>query len=466
MDSSPQSAKHPQSAKLVNAGKIGENPDSSMPRPPAPMQIPIPESQLLNPRTAEIRPATLPLSDPSALPATDLYAAPNDYRMLAALSVSHFFNDFCMGIAAPMIPTLETKFSLTLGGVASILIVTSLVSNFTQPVAGWIMERSRTAIMLLFCPFLCALTFLLGFTDSPWQARALFFAAGIANGAFHPFSYILAQIALPRRPALSTAIFISFGFLGVSSGAMISGHWMEHWKFAGFHWLYLGAFATAAALLVRRIQSVELAPYLAFVRPPRRGGAASNGEAADESRRVPFAIVWIAGFLMALEGGTIMFFTPKLFKVLYGSEGLGGDACFLYGIIGGVCSYYYAHRADRRDPFKVVMLVQLAAILPFLGLFYFDSSAAKIAMIALIGASAGATLPVMTSMARPSRGLTVGLRTSLMLGGTWGVVAIVHFTMAQLADRVGLENVMSAVCAAPAVCAMVLAAAHRKYFPA
>ncbi len=394
----------------------------------------------------------------------DIFEKPNDYALLAALSLSHFFNDFCIGIAAPMIPAMERKFNLTLGGIAGILILTSLVSNFTQPVAGWVMERTRTAVMLLVCPFFCALTFMVGWTTHPWQAKILFCMAGVANGAFHPFSYILAQLALPRRPSLSTAIFISFGFLGVSSGAMVSGHWMENLQFGGFHWLYLGAFVTVAALLIRGIQTVELAPYLAFIHPPKNG---ANGEHASKSNndpRIPFGLIWMAGFLMAFEGGTVMFFTPKFFKVLYQSEGLGGDACFIFGVIGGIFSYFYAHLADRRNPFRIVMIVQALSIFPFAGFFYFPSAPAKLAMIALAGTTAGATLPVMTSLARGSRGLTVGLRTSLMLGGIWGATAILHYGMAQLPDHgVALGKVMSSLCVAPMIAVALLFYASRRY---
>jgi len=393
-------------------------------------------------------------------PEPNIYDQPDDWPLLGAMSVSHFFNDLCLSIAMPMIPTLMVKFEMSLAQIMGMFTITGLVLNFIQPFAGWMMERTRTPWVLLVCPFVCALTFWVGFCDSIWTALPLFCIAAVANGAFHPYAYTLAQPTLPRRPALATAIFISFGFLGVSTGALLSGNWMEHLGFGGFHWLYLGAFAVAVPLLMRGVHRLPLARYSAIRHAPHAD--APKLAHRTEPPSVPFWLVFAATLVMAIEGGTLITYVPTLFENLYGSEGLGGTACFIYGVTGGIFSYLYAWGADRRGPFGVTMLGQLLAIPAFIGFFLFPQAWVKMILIMIAGMTAGATMPVLTSLARPATGLSLGLRTSLIMGGVWGSATIIHFIMAQIVDRgYTLASVMSPICLGPLVCIPLLALGAR-----
>ncbi len=399
----------------------------------------------------------------SGEPNEDPWLRQNDLALLGVLSLSHFFNDFCMGVTSPMIPALEQKFHITLGAVAGIITVVNLTSNFAQPVAGAFMTRCRTPWILLVCPFLCALTFLVGYTHHPWQARMLFLVAGVANGSFHPFSFVLAQTALPRRPALSNAIFLSCGFLGVAVGGMVAGHWMQAWRFDMFHFLYLGTLVTVAPLIIHRTHLMPLAPY---IRLKQAGGGSRDG-ARREAPSLPFALVWMLAFLMASEAAIFFFFTPKLFSVIYHSEAQGGNAIFLYGILGGITSYWYAHRADEGRPLRVAMWAQAASIVPFVLFFVVGSASARLWLIAGMGMTAGGTLPIISSLAREARGLSLGLRNTMILGGVWGVATISNYALAQLPDLgIPLIKVMSVVCIAPPLCAALLWWADRRYFSA
>lgn len=416
-----------------------------------PEPLPPPEDELLDTTQARII---------ALEPEPNIYDQPDDWPLLGAMSLSHFFNDLCLSIAMPMIPTLMAKFEMSLAEIMGMFTITGLVLNFIQPVAGWMMGRSRTPWILLVCPFICALTFWVGFCDSIWTALPLFCIAAVANGTFHPYAYMLAQPTLPRRPALATAIFISFGFLGVATGALISGNWMEYLGFSGFHWLYLGAILTAVPLLMRGVQRLPLARY-ATIRRVSHTGVANEAHRTDPPS-IPFGLVFAAAFIMAFEGGTLITYVPTLFKGLYKSEGWGGTACFIYGVTGGIFSYLYAWGADRRGPFGVLMLGQLLAIPAFIGFFLASDMWLKIAFITMAGMTAGATMPVLTSLARPARGLSLGLRTSLILGGVWGSATIVHFGMAQIVDRgYTLASVMSPICIGPLVCIPLLALGAR-----
>lgn len=394
----------------------------------------------------------------------------NDYSLLAVLALGHAFNDFCMGVTSPMIPTLEDKYGLTLGAVAGLVVALGLMGNFSQPIAGWFLDRAKTSRALVLTPLLSGCSVLIGFTAEPWQARCLFFISGLGIGIFHPYAFLLARTTLVGRPALATSIFISLGFFGVSFGQMVSGMWMERFGLRSFHFLYAFALVGVAGYLLKGVQKIELEHYHAHGVEPAQ---ASPGSAPDDTSlkagvgqraQIPFAFLFLIGFLIAIEGGTLVFFIPKLFKVLYGSEGLGGQTTFIFGLTGGLISYFYAYLSDRGNPYRVALWGQVLGIVPLFGFFYFPGSAAKMGMIFLLALTFGGIFPPLASIAPRARGLTLGMRSALMFGGVWGSSVLVSYAMAKVADKgFALEAVMSSIRLVPFALIPALAYASRRY---
>lgn len=390
-----------------------------------------------------------------------------DLPLLFVLALAHGFNDFCVGVTAPMIPAMEAKYGLGLGGVTGIVITMGLVGNYSQPIAGWFLDRARTVRVLLVTPIVVGGSLLVGFTDEPWQARTTFFFAGLAMGTFHPYAFILARSTLPGRPALATSIFISFGFLGVSTGSLVSGTWMERWAFDSFHLLYAGAIVIVCIFLVKGLHRIDLEPYRKLARPPEvaeKGDGDEDAKVAPIAPTIPFGILFTLALLMAVENGAFFFFLPKLFEILFGSEGLGGRAVFMMGLGGGLISYLYGFLSDRGNVYRVAMWTQVVGLLPLLGFFYFDTAAMKMAMAVGIGLTLGGSFPALVSMAPGARGLTLGLRSALMFGGVWGTSNVCSLIMARIAEGgLELETVMSIVRIIPFILVPIFWYASKRY---
>lgn len=420
---------------------------------------------------------------------TDVKPLSRNLPLLGVLCVAHFFNDLCLGIGSALIPAMEAKFDLSLGRVALILTTATIVGNLSQPPAGWIMDRSRTVRILLITPLISGLSFFVGLVSSAWMAVVLLMLAGLAFGAFHPYALAVAQRTLPRRPSLATAIFISFGFMGIATGSMVAGTWMEARGFANFHLLYLGGPIVIVMLAVSRIDRIKLALYrhapaidehLAGEAEPAPAaaqhasmathvdpglGARIQVEALNRGPRIHISLLYAIGLMVAIQGGTLLFFAPKLFHELYGSEGLGGKANFLFGLFGGLSSYGYAWIADRRNPYNVAIFGQALGIVPLFMFFASPDAGGKIIAMGLIGVTMGGIYPVIAALAIEARGLTFGVRSALMLGGLWGVASIVALIMAQFPDRgIPLETTMSVVRVLPFVSLALLGYASRRYW--
>lgn len=393
----------------------------------------------------------------------------NDYLLLAALGLGHGFTDFCEGINGSMIPTLEAKYSLTLGSVVGIVAIMGFMGNLSQPLAGWFIDRSRTAAALLLTPALTGASLLVGFSQEPWQARGLYFLAGVAFGVFHPLAFLLARSTLVGRPALATAIFVSFGFIGTSTGSWTAGVWMERLGISDFHMFYVLSIAMAGIFFAKGVHKLDLDAYRTHAHEPSHGerGRALAFEAAGNGKqgeRIPFGLLFAIGLLVAVQGGSLLFFMPKLFHTLYGSEGLGGRAAFLLGLTGGLCSYGYATLVDRGNAFRVGLAAQLLGILPLFGFFHFPDPGTKTLMVVMFAATGGAIFPPLASLAPRARGLSLGLRSSLMFGGVWGTTVVLDYGMARLVDSgLALETVLGMIRWAPFALIPLLIHASRRY---
>lgn len=393
----------------------------------------------------------------------------NDYFLLAAMALGHGYNDFCAGVTGSMIPTLEARFSLTLGAVAGMVTLLGVMGNLIQPLSGWYFDRTRTAVLLLATPLLSGMSLLVGFTQTPWQASMLFLVAGISFGLFHPLSFLLARSTLVGRPALATAIYISFGFFGVSTGSWVAGAWLEHRGLENFHLFYIPGWGMLLFFIVIGLHRRSLDEYRTVARAPRLRrladrGAPGGDHPLSEAESIPFSLLVVIGLLVAIQGGTLVFFLPKLFHTLYGSEGLGGRATFLIGLTGGLLSYGYAAMIDRGNPFRVMLVAQLLGVLPLIGFFHFPGPGLKTLMVVLFGATTGAIFAPLASLAPSARGLSVGMRSALMIGGVWGMTSILNFGMALAADHLfSLETVMASICFVPLALIPLLIHASRRY---
>ncbi len=370
--------------------------------------------------------------------------------LLAVLTAGHFVMDFYTGLVPVLLKSLATAFDRPLGELMKWYGFWLLFLNLMQPVVGLVSRWVGTRTMLLAAPLLATSVAFMGVGGTfAWTALAVFVGfAGIA--AFHPHGLMAAHDVSGEKEHLGVPIFLSAGYFGQASGSQAAGLWVAAWGFAGFWLLALPGLALSA-----------LFGLLGIGRKPPRPADVSEEEAAaaeaarsEEEERTDAAVphfVWV--FLIAACIATahtlVMSMLPAHIQdeMMFGMERglpLGGTSLLLIGMIGTVgAALVWGPVSGRIPPFLLVGCGCVLAIPCLLHLTLADTAFEVYVWSILAGSFGGpAFFAVVATVGRRARGFTRALRAGLVIGGAWGVGALIQSGYGMLMESLDVPLVV------------------------
>ncbi len=346
---------------------------------------------------------------------------------LTLLAAAHFTVDLYASFFTPLLPLLIAKFHLSLALVGLLVALGSMSSSLSQPFFGWWSDRLRRPWFVAFGPLLAAL-FLsaVGAAPSYVALVGLLLLGGLGTASFHPQAASLVG-GEGRRRGFSMALFVTGGSIGFAVGpayavAAVGAFGLERSWLAG-----LPGLAMSAALLwwFRGVQPQPHAPRArsrASLRPVLR----------------PLTLLYLIVVLRSLVSYGFLTFLPVYLQGLGWSVGAAGVLLTVFlvcGALGGFAGGWSGDRWGRRG-------VQVASFLisaPLLFAFLFTRGSPSLALLVVGYAFLQGSLPINVVMGQdlmPERGATIA---SLLMGGAWGVGALLVAGVGALADRVGLH---------------------------
>ncbi|MDD2709585.1 MAG: MFS transporter [Verrucomicrobiae bacterium] len=337
--------------------------------------------------------------------------SPTKRARLTVLTLGHATVDCYGGLLAPLIPALARHLHVEVCQMAMLFGGLGVFMNLVQPVAGYFTSHRRFPAFLATGPLLATVVCLVGFTESYLVASILFLIGHLGVGIYHPPALMAAQEASGKRQNLGVSIFLSGGFLGVSIAGVAATQWVAHYQFQYF-WLFAAP-------------GVLLALALMFRLPGSRAVFASGEHPAvmEHSPSQPFSVIMTMASLMAASSCLLMAFLAAHMEACFGREGFlaGGVTLLLLGISSAAGSYFWGYLAHRVGRFKLLAAGQFLALPFYAALTHAPSvRAAMILSIPTGLCMGGAFFPLVANAARHARGLTPGLRTGLLVGGSWG----------------------------------------------
>ena len=342
------------------------------------------------------------------------YFLQNRVRILI-LAALHFTIDFYAGLTIPLPePTLVNHLQRGLPTILFVTTLSSLICNIVQPVAGSLMHRDGHPWLLLVTPPLAALTACVGLVTSLGGFAALFCVAFICIGIVHPEAAWMAQSLTRNRKGLATACFMSGGFIGYSTGALVGAWWASHHGLAG-----LWCFSLPALLLTALIAASGL---------HRRPANPIPDDPPSVGRgKLPFLPVFLVAMTISASACVLTRLYPVFAVRTFGVEAQawGGLVLFSQGIVAAFMAYVWGHRSDRRGCGSTIRLIEWMG-LPFFILLILvpDIRLAPLCAIG-IGMTAGAAFPLSVVLARHAHGLPPRFRMGLCIGGSWAIGELV-----------------------------------------
>lgn len=367
-------------------------------------------------------------------PGADCDSVTFQWGQLLALSFAHFVVDIFPGLLHSVLPAVQTHFGFSVAQGGIILTSFLLVANGIQLFTGHLRENRRKPFFIYIGLSLSALVcFLNILPDRPSALPALIALCVISaagTGIIHPEGLRGIHTLVKIPPAVSTSVFMAFGILGFAAGSYTSSALVERFGMRG---LYVFVLCSVLSIVFVALLRIRLAVETK---------SENNAPAPGEKIHPPFVLILLMATFAAISTAVIVWLLPQRLHQLGFELTFGGLTVMFFSLAGGFGSFLWAAVAHKKGELKTAYTV-LAAGLPFF-IAYDILICYKAAVWLLFIASfcCFGVYPLMVTLGRYAKGLTLGRRMGLIVGGIWLISSLFPMILAPIAERIGMQTIL------------------------
>ncbi|MEI6667382.1 MAG: MFS transporter [Acidobacteriota bacterium] len=368
---------------------------------------------------------------------------PTVYRMASA----HFVADAYSNLYVPLVPTLIARLGLSLAGAGTMVMIYQIATSVAQMAFGPIADRWHPRVLLVVGPLLSvAVLSLIGLAWTPTSLAACLVIGGLGSAAFHPAAAAVVNRLGGLRGGLAMAVHITGGSIGYSLGPMMFAPYVDRFGLGATPWLAIPGLLLLGAVFTR------LPPVPPF------GQKGQSGFRLLRPYAKPLFLLYAIVVLRTLTALGFATFMPVLLTRRGWSVGAAGVAVSAYLFFGSVGGFVGGPLADRFGARRIIA-VSLIAAAPFLAIAPSLPTGWFVLVMAVGGLFLQSTLPVNVTFAHQVAPVSAATVSSLMLGVAWGTGGLTVPVVGALADRFGIEPVLTCLAFVPlagAACAWPL----------
>lgn len=379
----------------------------------------------------------------TADPASRSQVANTRYRVLGAISFSHFLNDMIQSLIVAIYPVLKGEFELSFAQIGAITLTYQLCASVLQPLVGMYTDKhpkphSLSAGMGFTLVGLVTLAY------APNYASVLTAAAlvGAGSSIFHPESSRIARFASGGRHGLAQSIFQVGGNGGSAVGPLLAA-----WIIIPHGRVSVVWFALAAVLAIAVLWNVSgwyQRQHLSRAALGARKAASNPLSTRRTAWAVALLIVLIFSkyFYLASISSYYSFYLIDKFHIGVQSAQLCLFLFLLASALGALVGGPVGDRVGRKRViwFSILGVAPFTALLPHVDLTW---TLVLSVLIGFILSSAFSAIVVFAQELIPGK---VGAVSGLFFGFAFGMGGIGAAVLGGVADRHGVEYVYE-VCA-------------------
>ena len=313
-----------------------------------------------------------------------------------------------------------------------------ITCNALQPLVGHVRADRRQPLLLHLGLLLGAAICLLGILPRGNGAFVLMLLLAVVSGIgiaiVHPEALRAVHRLKRIEAAASTAVFMAGGFFGYASGGVLSAYLVARFGFQGLYPLVLCPLIGIAMVLLLRVRlAVE---HSAASQNRTRTARNSQSGRIDG---LPFWLIMVMAMPAAVSTTVLSTLVPTALSELGFGLTFGGLSMTLFGLGGAAGSFAWAYIARKKGELKCSIVALFLAI-PFLVAYLALMNRAP-AMWILFGAGfcTVSAYILMITLSRYAKGLTLGQRMGLIVGGTWALAYLVFMALLPVAERFGSD---------------------------
>ncbi|MBQ8848151.1 MAG: MFS transporter [Candidatus Gastranaerophilales bacterium] len=359
-------------------------------------------------------------------------------RALFGLSFGHFNIDLYAALLVPLYPLITTKLGINLALISSIIALGHLVSSMMQPVFGFIADKLRHRVFMIWGLVLTSIFIPLTIKAPSAKIFLCCLLLGmIGNAFFHPQVSALIKDFNKNNPDLSRAmgIFLGLGTIGYAIGPYIATFLVE--KFGQNSLLYL------------IIPGVLSAIFLYFFVPkmPEKDCYVKENFFFIMKEILKNKVCMILMFISVVKSAVSISFgtyIPFLLKNHGFNLELTGLIVTLFFISGGIATIV-SSKIEKYINANGVVVLSFLSILPLtLGFLYTIKTYKTLACVLFIltGFFILLSVGVILVQAQKTMPKYTGVISGVMQGFSWGLGALFLAPLGILGQNYGVEKIL------------------------
>ena len=359
-------------------------------------------------------------------------------RPVLGLSIGHFNIDLYAALLVPLYPLITTKLGINLALISSIIALGHLVSSMMQPVFGFIADKLRHRVFMVW-----GLVFSSIFIPLAVKANTVALFLGclllgmLGNAFFHPQVSALVKEFNKNNPDLSRdmGIFLGLGTIGYAIGPYLATSVME--KFGENAFLYLSLLGLAAAIFM----------YFFVPKMPEKESYNKDNfflimkEILKDKTCMFLTFISVVKSAVSISFGT---YIPFLLKNQGFSLELTGLIVTLFFISGGMATIF-SSKIEEKIGANGVVVLSFISILPLVIGFLLTLEKCKFlacALFILTGFFILLSVGVILVQAQKSAPNHTAVVSGVMQGFSWGLGALFLAPLGIIGQNFGVEKIL------------------------
>ncbi len=357
---------------------------------------------------------------------------------MTVLICAHYSIDMSGGMLAPLLPAIRERFDLSLSKAVFLLSLLAITGNFIQIIVGHFRSHKRKPMLLPIGIFLASSVFLLGFLpkmEYPMIALTILVSiTGTGIALSHPEA--LRAVFAFRRIASTSAMtaFMAAGNLGYASGG------------------YLATVVISAGsdsynlknLIILSIFTISISVTIVFSGLKLKAHSAIQHKniQSQTGKNINFWSIWAIAVPMGISTVILVSLVPTRLNELGFELSFGGFTTMMLGagITSGSFFWTWVSKKIQRLQSCITGLALCVPVLIIYLLFMeYKFSAGLMAAAGFLGP---AVYPLVVTASGKARGLKLGQRMAISVGGVWGLANIVLMALGPVAERFGTDMVL------------------------
>ena len=359
------------------------------------------------------------------------------FRVLGAISFSHFLNDTIQSLMIAIYPLFKSDFNLSFAQIGLITLTFQFTASLLQPVVGYYTDRHPKPFSLVIgmgSTLLGLLT--LSLANSFPLVLLAAALVGTGSSVFHPESARVARMASGGRHGLAQSIFQVGGNAGSATGPLLAA------------WIVLphGQRSIAVFSLIALLAMIVLTGVGRWYRDQHRKpkGAATAGHDSALPRplvirtlTVLLALIFSKFFYVASISSYLIFYLISR----YGVSTLEAQYHLFYFLFSTAAGTLLGGPIGDRIGRRQVIWVSILGIAPFTLALPYVGLNASVALTMIIGFMLSSAFPAIIVYAQELLPGKIGTISGLYFGLAFGLGGIGAAVLGRLADLWGIMTV-------------------------